>query len=141
MRRFAILNRSAAALSAAALSTAMLTVIVAFAFPAEELSKVITQSHIVHIRNLEFSPRALDVEPGDTVTWINEDLVPHTVTADDESWNSELIEANGQWQTVVKEGLRDTYFCRFHPSMKGRLNIAVAQIHLERSDFPNAKGE
>ena len=40
----------------------------------------LNQRHVVEIRNLEFTPKELTV--GDTITWINYDLVPHTVTAD-----------------------------------------------------------
>jgi len=79
--------------------------------------------HVVEIRNLEFIPKELKAAPGDTITWINYDLVPHTVTADDESWDSGLIGAQGQWQTVVKGDMHATYLCRYHPYMTGRLQI------------------
>jgi plastocyanin len=82
-----------------------------------------SKEHVVEIRNLEFTPKELVVEPGDTITWVNYDFVPHTVTADDESWDSGLIEAKGQWQTVVKADMHETYFCRYHPSMTARLRI------------------
>ncbi len=81
------------------------------------------QEHIVEIRNLTFIPPELTVAPGDTITWVNYDFVPHTVTADDESWDSGLIEANGKWQTVVTANMYKTYFCRYHPNMKAGLNI------------------
>ena len=82
-----------------------------------------SKAHVVEIRNLEFTPKELAVAPGDTVTWINYDFVPHTVTADNQSWDSGLIEAGGQWQTVVKADMHQTYFCRFHPSMTAKLRI------------------
>ena len=82
-----------------------------------------SKEHVVEIRNLEFTPKELAVAPGDTITWINYDFVPHTVTADDESWDSGLIKAEGQWQTVVQADMLTTYFCRFHPTMKARLSF------------------
>ena len=82
-----------------------------------------SKKHVVEIRNLEFTPKELAVAPGDTITWINYDLVPHTVTADDESWDSGLINANGQWQTVVQKDMLSTYFCQFHPNMKAQISI------------------
>ncbi len=84
----------------------------------------LSQRHVVEIRNLEFTPKELAVAPGDTITWVNYDLVPHTVTADDESWDSGLIDAQGQWETVVQADMHATYFCRYHPSMTARLCIA-----------------
>lgn len=82
-----------------------------------------SKEHVVEIRNLEFTPKELTVAPGDTITWINYDFVPHTVTADDESWDSGLIKAEGQWQTVVQTDMLTTYFCQYHPTMKAGLLI------------------
>ena len=82
------------------------------------------EQHVVEIRNLEFTPKELKVTPGDTITWINYDVVPHTVTADDESWDSSLISAQGKWQMVVTADMYSSYFCRFHPTMKAKLEIS-----------------
>ena len=54
--------------------------------------------HVIEIRKLEFNPPTLEVEPGDTITWINHDLVPHTVTADDRSWDSPTLKTGDEWQ-------------------------------------------
>ena len=78
---------------------------------------------MVEIRNLEFIPNELVVAPGDTITWINYDIVPHTVTADDKSWDSGLIKANGQWEIVVIKDMLPSYFCQYHPTMKANLSI------------------
>lgn len=43
----------------------------------------------VEIKHFKFVPERLTVAPGDTVVWVNLDLVPHTVTAKDESWDSQ----------------------------------------------------
>ncbi len=83
----------------------------------------LSQRHVVEIRDLEFSPKELAAAPGDTITWVNYDLVPHTVTADDESWDSGFVGAQGQWQLVVQAGMPTTYFCRYHPFMTARLRI------------------
>src|SRR4051794_23943587 len=42
----------------------------------------------VSISNLKFKPAVIQIEPGDTVTWVNEDDADHTVTADDKSFKS-----------------------------------------------------
>ena len=85
----------------------------------------LTRSHSVQIRNLRFSPGELVVAPGDTVVWVNKDLIPHTITADDRSWDSERLNQNDRWEIVVHEGMRGTYFCLYHPSMTGRLIIRL----------------
>ena len=108
--------------TAAALAVAVLLGIASSPIVAGESS---TQSHTVQIHNLRFSPSELVVAPGDTVVWVNKDLIPHTITADDRSWDSARLNQNDRWDIVVHEGMRGTYFCRYHPSMTGRLVIRL----------------
>ena len=81
---------------------------------------------MVDIRGLKFQPVELVVAPGDTIVWINHDIVPHTATAGDKSWDSKSIGKQGQWETVVQSGMAEEYFCRFHPNMKARLQISAS---------------
>src|SRR6476620_723459 len=45
----------------------------------------------VSVKNMAFSPASLSVTPGTTVTWVNNDGVAHTVTADDGTFDSGSI--------------------------------------------------
>ena len=63
-----------------------------------------TQHHVVEIRDLEFVPAELMVAPGDTITWINHDFVPHTVTADDDSWGSTTLKTATRGKPPRKPG-------------------------------------
>ena len=63
--------------------------------------------------------------PGDTIVWITHDIIPHTATAGDKTWDSQSIGKESQWETVVQPGMAEDYFCRFHPNMKARLQIAA----------------
>ena len=110
-----------ATLTAAATVAAVLCSHVWFAATASAEAR----AHIVEIRKLEFSPAVLEVDPGDTITWINHDLVPHTVTADDKSWDSPTLATGEEWLMVVRDRTLESYFCRFHPSMKAQLRIAT----------------
>ncbi len=105
---------------AAALTAAVLQGVTPSPVAAGE---TLTKTHTVQIRNLQFSPSELVVAPGDTVVWVNNDLIPHTITADDRGWDSERLNQNHQWEFVVQEGTDGTYFCLYHPSMTGRLLI------------------
>ena len=80
------------------------------------------QRIVIEIRGLEFLPEGLAVSPGDVVVWKNMDIVPHTVTANDDSWDSGLIETGGQWEVTITDDMIDPYYCRFHPSMIATLN-------------------
>ncbi|MEM7294812.1 MAG: plastocyanin/azurin family copper-binding protein [Pseudomonadota bacterium] len=73
--------------------------------------------------NFEFTPKEIHARPGDTVVWTNRDIVPHTATAQDKSWDTELI-ASGESKVIVVRGdMTSSYFCAYHPSMLGSLKI------------------
>lgn len=79
---------------------------------------------VIEIENFQFVPANPATAVGDVVIWINNDIVPHTVTSKDNSWDSGKIGAGESWETVVTADMVQDYFCRFHPSMTARLDIA-----------------
>ncbi len=83
------------------------------------------QHAVIDIRNLEFVPKAPVLKPGDVVVWKNMDLVPHTVTSNDDSSESGLIAAGAEWETVVSVDMIQEYHCSYHSSMTGRLTIGA----------------
>ena len=104
------------------LIVAALVATIAF-FPGVETEAAKGQRVVIEIREFEFAPDAPKLKPGDVIVWINKDIVPHTVTADDDSWDSGQIDSGGKWEMVVKDGQFKSYYCRFHPSMTARLDI------------------
>ena len=106
--------------TAAAIAAVVLTGIVPNPTMAGETT---SKTHTVQIHGFQLSPSKLVVAPGDTVIWINNDLVPHTVTADGQSWDSDRLDPGARWEVVVHDGMSETYFCLYHPSMKARLQI------------------
>jgi len=80
------------------------------------------KAHQVAIEGMKFVPERLEVAVGDSVTWINRDPVPHTVTS--ASIESGTIAANnGKWRYVVRRKGDIDYVCRFHPGMRGTLAV------------------
>ena len=79
-------------------------------------------SHTVAIRDFAYQPPVLSVAPGDTVTWTNADIVPHTVTFADAS-GPDHVDAGDTWQRVVTAGDTLRYWCRYHPAMTGVLVV------------------
>ena len=77
------------------------------------------QKHLVEIREFSFQPRRTVMALGDTVVWINRDIVPHTITAEGGTWRAHTLEEGQSWEMVVEEGGMFPYFCEFHPHMKG----------------------
>ncbi|MGH6851139.1 MAG: hypothetical protein ACREDD_11950 [Methylocella sp.] len=60
---------------------------------------------------------------GDIVEWTNSDILRHTATATDGSFDVDLP-AGAKGRAIMKRAGSITYFCRFHPGMKGRLEVA-----------------
>ena len=51
------------------------------------------------------------------------DLAPHTATADEFGWDTEELGRGQSAEVVVTEDMETSYFCVFHPQMKGSLEI------------------
>jgi len=83
----------------------------------------VPRTHTVTIEGMQYQPQTLTVHRGDRVTWINKDLLPHTVTASDKTFDSRSIAANASWTYVARKPGDHTYGCTFHPTMKGTLII------------------
>ena len=70
-----------------------------------------------------FDPPDAAVEPGTTITWTNNGAVPHTVTADDGSFDSGVLNP-GDSYTVAFDGQGTvTYHCTIHPEMRGSVTV------------------
>src|SRR5919112_3054153 len=70
-----------------------------------------------------FDPPQSAVEPGSTITWTNKGDEPHTVTADDGSFDSGMLNP-GDSYTVAFDGQGTvTYHCTIHPEMRGSVSV------------------
>ncbi|HEX9775107.1 MAG TPA: plastocyanin/azurin family copper-binding protein [Actinomycetota bacterium] len=68
-----------------------------------------------------FTPREVTIKAGETVTWTNDDAQAHTVTADDDAFDSGFIEATESFSLTFEEAGTYRYFCTPHPWMKGTI--------------------
>jgi plastocyanin len=84
------------------------------------------QHHQIEITAFEFVPKQLSVKVGDTVTWVNKDIVPHNVynNTSKKAISPDLATGERFSYTVpaFKTPLTLDYFCNFHPSMLGKLS-------------------
>ena len=77
----------------------------------------------VNIDNFTFAPQRITVEVGTTVTWHNEDDIPHTVTANNGAFRSKVLDTGDRFTfTFAKAGEYD-YFCSIHPRMTGKIIV------------------
>ena len=77
----------------------------------------------VVIENFAFSPATLTVKVGDSVTWTNQDSVGHTITADDNSFDTGIIEQGKSKSNTFSKAGTYTYHCGVHPSMTGKIVV------------------
>jgi plastocyanin len=87
-----------------------------------------TPRQIVHrklsvlIENMQFQPAELTVKKGDTVVFLNKDLVAHDVTDEvEKAWSSQRMEPGSSWSMTVDQS--ESYFCSIHVVMKGHLTM------------------
>ena len=77
----------------------------------------------VTIDNFVFSPQQATVKAGDTVTWINHDDIPHTVTSKTGVFRSKALDTDDKFSfTFAKPGTYP-YFCSLHPHMTGTIVV------------------
>ena len=92
--------------------------------PAFEVDAAEGRRVVIEIRSFKFVPPAPHVRRGDVIVWINKDIVPHSATAGDGTWDTGRIDAGEQIEMVADANMFERYHCAFHPTMTGGLEEA-----------------
>ena len=79
------------------------------------------QTHIVEIKDMSFQPAELIVHKGDTVVWINKDIVAHDVTEENKAWSSSPLVNDSSFKKAITKS--EAYYCSIHVIMKGHLTV------------------
>ena len=99
------------------LSIALLLMSAAMAVPAQAATIQIV------MENLVITPAEASAKVGDTVEWVNKDVLAHTATAHNGDFDVMLPPKKSGTFVLKKAGSVD-YYCRFHPNMKATLVVA-----------------
>jgi plastocyanin len=79
----------------------------------------------VSIKGFAFDPTTIQAKVGDSITWTNQDSVPHTVTLDDKSVDSGNINGSGgTFSHAFSQAGTFTYHCSIHPTMKATVTVS-----------------
>ena len=83
-----------------------------------------------------YLPADLHVHVGDTVTWVNSDTLPHTVTSvnptgaekpttvdEDGLFDSGFMSGGDEWSHTFDAEGEYYYYCQLHPWMEGTINV------------------
>lgn len=79
----------------------------------------------IHIANFSFRPSPALIFPGETITWVNDDVEYHTVTADDGSFDSGLLGPGETYTRTFTGTSTITYHCTPHPNMHGTIQFEL----------------
>jgi plastocyanin len=81
------------------------------------------KTHTVTIEGMRFLPEVLTVASGDTIVWVNKDLVPHTATSKAGDFDSKVIQRDKSWRYTIRKTGAFAYICTLHPTMKAMLYV------------------
>jgi plastocyanin len=81
------------------------------------------RTHTVTIESMRFQPERLTVARGDTIVWINKDLVAHTATSGTGRFDSAIIQTKQSWEFTASRRGEFPYICTLHPAMKAMLLV------------------
>ncbi len=86
----------------------------------------------VFMQAIAFNPMEITIQAGESVTWTNQDIVPHTATSGnpgDEDlgaiFRSALLSQGGTFTHTFNDAGEFVYFCEVHPGMMRDAKVIV----------------
>lgn len=92
-------------------------------YPSPAASAAAAPAPIVDTKNFAYKPSSLEVHVGEAVLFKNSDPLPHTVTANDKSFDSGDMPQGATWRHVFTKPGVYAYTCTYHPFMKGKIIV------------------
>lgn len=82
----------------------------------------------VMMQGYAYSPAALTVRVGDTVTWMQHDEAPHDVvtTSAPVAFRSPRLSAGQSWSYTFRQPGTYAYYCSVHPDMRATVTVLPA---------------
>jgi len=108
--------------------------------PAETTTPAPNSTMTVDIHDHAFDPAQLNVAPGTTVTFVNNDTEAHTATADNGVFDTGVLEPGYSFEVLLDGSGRVTYHCELHPDMQGSIVVGAAS-GTEGTNPPNQSAE
>ena len=81
---------------------------------------------VVLIDQFTFTPQRITVKAGTTVTWSNEDDVPHTIASSSKLFKSKALDTGDKFSFTFTTPGTYEYFCSLHPHMTGAVVVEAA---------------
>ena len=78
---------------------------------------------IVSMDHNTFIPTEITVVPGTTVTWVNNEAMPHTVVDQSKGFRSKMLAKEATFSFTFTTAGEYDYLCLIHPNMKGKVIV------------------
>ena len=105
------------------LSVRLLALAVALAAASPRYEAVRAEDATISIDNFTFAPERLTLQAGTTVTWRNQDDIPHTVASTARLFKSSALDTDDTYSFTFTEPGTYEYFCSLHPRMTGTIVV------------------
>ena len=80
----------------------------------------------VKVDNFTFTPQRITVKAGTTVTWTNQDDIPHSVASSTKVFRSKTLDTDDKFSFTFTTAGTYEYFCSLHPHMTGTIVVEEA---------------
>ena len=77
----------------------------------------------IKIVNFTFDPPILTMKAGTTVSWVNNDDIPHLVSEKDGKFRSSALDTGDKFSQTFSTAGTVEYFCAIHPHMTGKIVV------------------
>jgi plastocyanin len=77
----------------------------------------------VRVDNFTFGPATLTVPVNSTVTWVNQDDLPHVIASNDGVFKSKALDTEDKYSFTFSKPGTYAYFCSIHPKMVGTIIV------------------
>jgi len=77
----------------------------------------------IRVDNFKFAPTPLTVPKGATVTWVNQDDIPHSIVCQALGFHSKAVDTDGRVSLRFDQPGRYEYVCGLHPFMRGQVIV------------------
>jgi plastocyanin len=79
-------------------------------------------TYTVVVEKMKFGPLPAQLHKGDVIIWVNRDFLRHSATASDHSFDVDL-QPNAKGRTVLNKTGAIPFVCKYHPGMRGVLQV------------------
>ena len=79
----------------------------------------------IGMKNLQFEPKDVSAQVGQTVKWVNNESIPHNAVSQDgpQTFESDTFGKDGTYELKLTKAGTIDYVCTLHPGMEGSIKV------------------